>query len=56
MGIGKVLSKCSPIYMVEDCAYMFPMRCMESVGYPRSFIMTKSLAWSMEPKAFLRSI
>ena len=31
--------------MVEDCEYMFPIRFMESVGYPRSFIMAKSLAW-----------
>jgi hypothetical protein len=27
-----------------------------SLGYPRSFIMAKSLAWSMEPKAFLKSM
>ena len=32
------------------------MRFMESVGYPRSFIMAKSLAWSMEPNAFLKSM
>ena len=56
MGIGRVLPKCSPVNIVEDCEYMFPMRFMESVGYPRSFIMAKSLAWSMEPKAFLKSM
>ena len=58
MGIGKILLKCFPIYIyiVDDCAYMFPMRCMESVGYHGSFIMAKSLAWSMKPKAFLKSI
>ena len=44
MGIGKVFPKCSPINMVEGCEYMFPMRFMESEGYPRSFIMAKSLA------------
>ena len=42
--------------MVEDCEYMFPMRFMESVGYPKSFIIAKSLAWSIEPKAFLKSM
>ena len=56
MEIGKVLPKCSPINMVEDCEYMFHMRFMKSVRYPRSFIMVKSLAWSMEPKAFLKSM
>ena len=56
MGIGKVLPKCSPVNMVEDCEYIFSMRLMESVGYLRSFIMARSLAWSMEPKAFLKSM
>ena len=56
MGIGRVLLMCSPVKIVEDCEYIFPMRCMESVGYPRSFIMAKSLAWSMEPNAFLKSM
>jgi hypothetical protein len=32
------------------------MRFMASVGYPRSFIIVKSLAWSMDPKAFLKSM
>ena len=54
MGIGKVFPKCSPVNMVEDYEYMFPMRFMESLGYPKSFIIAKSLAWSMEPKAFLK--
>ena len=35
---------------------MFPMRCMASDGYPRSFIIARSLAWSIEPKAFLKSV
>ena len=56
MGIGKVLPKCSPVNMVEDWEYMFPMRFMESLGYPRSFYMAKSRAWSMEPNAFLESM
>jgi hypothetical protein len=52
MGIGRVLPKCSLVNMVVDREYMFPMRLMESVGYPKSFIMARSLAWSIEPKAF----
>ena len=56
MEIGRVLPKYSPRYIVDDCEYMFPMRLMASVGYPRSFIITKSLAWSVEPKAFLKSM
>jgi hypothetical protein len=40
--------------VVVDCEYMFPIRFMTSFGYPRSFIMARSLAWSMEPKAFLK--
>ena len=56
MGIGKVFPKCSLVNMVEDCEYMFPMRFMESEGYPMSFIMAKSLAWSIEPNTFLKSM
>ena len=56
MEVGRILPKCSPVNTMEDCEYMFPMRFMESAGYPRSFIMTKNLAWSIEPKAFLKSI
>ena len=56
MRIGKVLPKCSSVNMVEDCEYMFPTRFMESMGYPRSCIMPKNIAWSMEPKAFLKSM
>ena len=55
MVIGRVLPKCSPRNIVEDCEYMFKMRFTTSVGYPRSFIMAKSLAWSMETKAYLKS-
>ena len=56
MGIGSVLPKYSPQYIVEACEYMLPIRLTASVGYPRSFVMAKSLAWSMEPNAFLKSI
>ena len=54
--MGRILSKYSPRYIVEDCEYMFPRRFMASVAYPKSFIMAKSLAWSIEPKAFFKSI
>ena len=43
MRIGKVFPKCSPVNMVKDCEYMVPMRFIESVGYPKFFIMTRSL-------------
>ena len=56
MRIGKVLPKCPPVNMVEDCEYIFPMSFIESFGYLISFMMDKSLAWSMEPKAFLKSL
>ena len=32
MWIGRIFPKCSPVNMVEDCEYMFPMRFMESLG------------------------
>jgi hypothetical protein len=35
---------------------MLPIRLMASCGYPRSAIMTNSLAWSVEPNAFFKSI
>ena len=56
MEIGKVFPKCSPVNMVEDCEYIFFMRSMESLGYPKSFIMAQIVAWSMETKAFLKSM
>ena len=33
---------------------MFPIRVTASSGYPRSFVIANSLAWSREPKAFLK--
>ena len=56
MGMGKVLPKYSPRYIVDDCEYIFPIRLVALVGYPRSFIMARSLAWSIEPKVFLKSM
>jgi hypothetical protein len=35
---------------------MFPIRATASSGYPKSFVMANNLAWSREPKAFLKSI
>jgi hypothetical protein len=35
---------------------MLPIRLMASCGYPRSFIMANSLAWPMDPNAFLKSM
>ena len=32
IGIGKVFPKCSPVNIVEDCEYIFPIRFMESLG------------------------
>ena len=42
--------------VVGACDYMFPIRFMASLGYPRSFIRIRSLTWSMEPMAFLKCI
>jgi hypothetical protein len=35
---------------------MFPVCVTASSGYPRSFIIANSLAWSREPNAFLKSM
>ena len=35
---------------------MFSIKFMASFGYPKSIIMARSLAWSIEPKIFLKSI
>jgi hypothetical protein len=35
---------------------MFPIRVTASTGYPKSFVIANSFAWSREPKAFLKSI
>ena len=49
MGIGCLLPKYSAMNVVMDWVMM-------TFGYPRSFIMARSLAWSMDPKAFLKSM
>ena len=53
IGIGFVFPKCSPMNMVLELAYMLPTKVTASSGYPNSFIMANSLAWSREPNAFL---
>ena len=50
MGIDFVFPKCSPVNMVLE------FRVTASSGYPKSLVMASSLAWSREPKAFLKSI
>ena len=35
---------------------MSPINATASIGYPRSFIIAKSLAWSREPNVFLKSM
>ena len=56
MGMGFVFPKCSPVNIVLEFEYMFPIKVTASSGYPRSFIMANNLAWSREPKAFLKSM
>ena len=56
MGIGCVLSKCSPVNVVVNWEYILPIRAMTSCGYPKSFIMAMSQTWLIEPKAFLKSM
>ena len=56
IGLGFVLPKWFPVYIVVDCEYMFLIKATASTGYPRFFIIERSLAWSREPKAFLKSM
>jgi hypothetical protein len=55
MCIGAVLPKCSPMYMVVELWYMLPIISQASVGYPKSSMRATTRAWSMDPKAFLKS-
>ena len=43
-----------PVNIVVDCQYIFPTKATASTGYPRSFIIERSLAWSSDPNAFLK--
>ena len=42
--------------MVLECEYILPVKITASTGYPRAFIMANNLAWSIDPKAFLKFI
>ena len=44
IGMGFVLPKCSPMNMVLEFEYMFPIRVIASSGYPKSFVMANNLA------------
>ena len=35
---------------------MFPIRITASSGYPKFLVIASSLAWSRDPKAFLKSM
>ena len=56
IGMGFVLSKYYPMNMVLEFEYMFSIKDTASSGYPKSLVMANNLAWSREPKAFLKSI
>ena len=55
IGIGCVLPKYSPTNVVVDCEYILPTIAMASCRYSRSFMIARSLAWSITPKVFLKS-
>jgi len=54
--IGGVVPKWFPWKVVVEFVYIFPISSTASLGYPRSSIMASSLAWSIDPKAFLKSM
>ena len=54
--MGLVCPKCSPVNMVWELEYMFPIKSTESAGYPKSLIMANSRGWSSDPNAFLKSM
>jgi hypothetical protein len=56
MGMGCVWPKYGPVMIVCDCEYMDPINLMASLGNPKSTIIARSLAWSMEPKTLVKSI
>ena len=54
--IGSVVPKWLPVKAVVESVYIFPTISTASSGYPRFSMMARSLAWSMEPKVFLKSM
>ena len=56
MGMDLVWPKYGPVIIVWDCEYMNPISFMASLENPRSYIIARSLAWSMEPNALVKSM
>jgi hypothetical protein len=56
MWIGFICPKYSLVYIVVELVYMLPTNSIASKGYLRSSMIVKSRVWSMEPKAFLKSM
>jgi hypothetical protein len=54
--MGFVFPKCSPVNIVLEFEYMFPIKDTTSSGYPKSLVTASSFAWSRDPNAFLKSI
>lgn len=54
--IGCVLPKYSLVRIVEELEYIVPTMLMASKGYQRSVINVSNWAWSIESKAFFKSI
>lgn len=54
--IGSVVPNWLPLKDVVEFLYMFPTISTTSRGYSRSSMMARSCIWSMEPKAFLKSM
>jgi hypothetical protein len=56
MAIGFVFPKYGPVNVVYDYEYMQPISSNALFGKSRSSIITRSLAWSIDPKALVKSI
>lgn len=50
------MPQCSPVNVVVEFELIFPISVTASSGYPRSFIIARSRAWSRKPNAFLKSM
>jgi hypothetical protein len=56
MDIGFVFPKYGPIKVVYDNEYMEPTNFVASFGNPKSIIIARNRAWSIDPKALLKSM
>jgi hypothetical protein len=56
LDIGFGFPKYSLTNVVEELVYMFPIGTIVFNGYSKSSMRARSLAWLMEPKAFLKSM